>query len=157
MPPKLPTLIAIAVVVLVGSVEMGGMTRAQARAAIGERLLKPLDEPLIIQAAGRPFPLSAREAQITANVDAMVSAAVRRSREGGVLARTWRAISAGAVGARLPFAISYSRPAVQRIVDRVRVRAAAREPQRQPRRVTLIQHPQRLTVTGRHEAQQRLV
>jgi lipoprotein-anchoring transpeptidase ErfK/SrfK len=112
---------AIANDVRVGPVDVSGMTRAQARAAITERLLEPLDEPLVIQAAGKPFPLSAREAHISADVEAMVSAAVRRSREGGVLARTWRAISGRGIGARVAPAISYSRPAVQRIVDRVRV------------------------------------
>ncbi|HEV2058588.1 MAG TPA: L,D-transpeptidase family protein [Solirubrobacteraceae bacterium] len=143
MPPKLPTLIAIAAVALAGSVAMliwdagrgdviagdvrvgpvdvSGMTRAQARSAIADRLLKPLDEPLLIQAAANTFPLSAREARITANVGAMVSAAVERSRDGGVLARTWRAISGRGVGARITPSISYSRAAVQRIVDRVRV------------------------------------
>lgn len=143
MPPKLPTLIAIAAAALAGSVAMliwdagrgdviardvrvgtvdvSGMTRAQARTAIADRLLEPLDEPLIIQVAGDTFPLSAREAHITANVGAMVSTAVERSRDGGVLARTWRAISGRGVGARITPSISYSRAAVQRIVDRVRV------------------------------------
>jgi lipoprotein-anchoring transpeptidase ErfK/SrfK len=143
MPPKLPTLIAIVVVVAgvivamfawdasradviandvrVGPVDVSAMTRAQARAAITERLLRPLEAPLAIQAAGRPFALSAREAHITADVDAIVDAAVRRSREGGVLARTWRAISGHGIGARVAPTIAYSRRAVQRIVDRVRV------------------------------------
>ncbi len=144
MPPKLPTLIAIAAVVLVGvavamfawdasrddviandvrigPVDVSGMTRAEARTAITQRLVTPLNEPLVIQAAGRPFPLSAREARIAADVEAMVSAAIERSREGGVLSRTWRAVSGSGVGARVPPAISYSSRAVQRVVDRVRV------------------------------------
>ncbi|HEX6390898.1 MAG TPA: L,D-transpeptidase family protein [Solirubrobacteraceae bacterium] len=144
MPPKLPLLIAIVAVALVGvvaamfawdssrddviandvrvgPVDVSAMTRAQARTAITERLLKPLRKPLVVQAAGKPFPLTAREAHITANVSAMVDAAVRRSREGGVLARTWRAISGRGVGARITPAVAYSRRAVQRTVDRVRV------------------------------------
>ena len=144
MPPKLLTAIAIAAVALVaivvamfawdasredviandvrvGPVDVSAMTRTRARAVITDRLVEPLHEPLVIQAAGKPFPLTAREAHISANVDAMVNAALRRSREGGVLARTWRAISGSGVGARITPAIAYSRPAVQRIVDRVRV------------------------------------
>ena len=144
MPAKLPTLIAIAAVVIVGivaamfawdasrdgviandvrvgPVDVSAMTRTQARNAITRDLLAPLNEPLVIQAAGKPFALSAREAHITANVEAMVDRALRRSRDGGVLARTWRAISGSGVGARVPPAISYSRRAVQRMVDRVRV------------------------------------
>lgn len=149
MPLKLPTLIAIAAIVLagvaamfvwdagrddviggdvrVGPVDVSGMTRAQARMAIADRLLKPLDEPVVIQAAGKPFPLSAREAHITANVDAMVSRAVQRSRAGGVLARTWRAISGSGVGARIAPVVSYSHAAVRRTVERVRA-AVSRPP-----------------------------
>ena len=145
MPPKLPTLIAIAVVVLVaagvgamfawdarrdgviandvrvGPVDVSGMTRAQARAAITDQLVKPLNEPLVIQAAGKPFGLAAREAHISADVEAMLDVALRRSRDGGILARTWRAISGDGVGARIAPAIAYSERAVQRVVDRVRV------------------------------------
>ena len=143
MLPKLPTLIAIAAVALVGivvailawdgsrediiandvrvgPVDVSGMTRAEARSAITQRLVKPLDEPLVIQAAGRRFALSARAAHITADVEAMVGAAIERSREGGVLARTWRAVSGSGVGARVPPAIDYSPRAVRRVADRVR-------------------------------------
>ncbi len=143
MPKKLLTIIAIAAVLIaglvaamfawdasredtiandvrVGPVDVSAMTRAQARRAITRDLLEPLKEPLVVQAAGRPFTLSARAAHITADVDAMVDAAVRRSREGGVLARTWRAVTGDGVGARIRPAVSYSRRAVQRIADRVR-------------------------------------
>ncbi len=145
MPPKLPTLIAIAIVVLVGAgltamfawdssradtiandvrvgpVDVGGMSRAEARAALTRHLIEPLHKPLIIQTAGKSFPLSAREAHISADLGAMVDAAVRRSREGGVLARTWRAISGEGLGARVTPNVAYSPRAVQRIVDRVLV------------------------------------
>jgi lipoprotein-anchoring transpeptidase ErfK/SrfK len=97
------------------------MSRAQARAAITRRLAEPLHEPLILQAAGRPFPLSAREAHLRVDVGAMVDAALRRSRAGGVLARTWRAISGSGLGARLSPNVTYSRRAVRRIVERARV------------------------------------
>jgi len=97
------------------------MSRTEARATLTQRLIEPLHQPLIIQAAGRPFPLSAREARISADLGAMVDAAVRRSREGGVLARTWRAISGEGLGARVTPTVAYSPRAVQRIVDRVRV------------------------------------
>ena len=143
MPSKLPTLIAIVVVVVaavvamfawdagrgeriaddvrVGPVDVSGMTRAQAAVAITQRLVEPLHRPLIVEAAGQPFPLSAREAHIRADVGTMVDTAVRRSREGGVLGRTWRAISASGIGVRVAPAVAYSRPAVQRVLDRVRV------------------------------------
>ena len=107
--------------VRLGPVDVSGMSRAAARTAITQRLVEPLHEPLMVQAAGKPFPLSASEAQVRADVHAMVDTAIRRSREGGVLARTWRAIGARGLGVRITPAVSYSKRAVQRMVDHVRV------------------------------------
>ncbi|MGH2942537.1 MAG: L,D-transpeptidase family protein [Solirubrobacteraceae bacterium] len=142
MPPRLTTLIAIVAVVLVGiaalfawdasradviaagvtvgAIDLSGLTRNQARARLQDRMLKPLSAPLVITVQDRTFGLTAREAQIHANVDAMVSDAIERSRAGGVLARTWREISGQEVDARVAPDIRYSRAAVQRLVDRVR-------------------------------------
>lgn len=143
MPPKLITLVAIvAVVVLgiagmfvwdagrsdvignavkVGPVDVSGLSRADARARLQERLVKPLQTPLVISASNQTFALSAREAKIQIDIDATLDEAVRRSRSGSVLARTWRSISGQPVGATVAPDVQYSTPAVQRIVDRVRV------------------------------------
>jgi lipoprotein-anchoring transpeptidase ErfK/SrfK len=146
MPPKLTTLIALAAVVLVavaglfvwdagrgdviangvniGSVDVSGLTRNEARTSVHERLLKPLDTTLVVTAADKRFALTAREARIHANVDAMVDDAIQRGRSGGILARTWRAISGREVGAHVAPDIAYSRGAVQRLVDRVRLKVS---------------------------------
>lgn len=107
--------------VSVGPVDVSGLSRSEARARIQQRLVAPLSMPLVISASNQTFPLSAREAKITADVDAMVDEAVQRGRAGGVLARTWRSISGQEVGATVAPEVTYSRRAVQRIVDRVRV------------------------------------
>jgi lipoprotein-anchoring transpeptidase ErfK/SrfK len=149
MPLKLTTLIVMAAVVLVavgslvvwdasrgdviasgvsvGPVDVSGLSRDAARARVQERLLEPLDAPLVVAAKGRTFALTPREARVHANVDLMVDDAIQRSRSGGIFARTWRAISGHEVGARVAPEIAYSRPAVQRLVDRVRV-AVSRRP-----------------------------
>jgi hypothetical protein len=113
--------------VTTGSVDVGGLSRADARVRVRERLLEPLNTLLVVSAAHQTFSLGAREAKIKADVEAMLDEAVERGRSGGVLARTWRAISGREVGARVEPDIGYSRPAVQRIVDRVRV-AVSRKP-----------------------------
>ena len=112
--------------VRVGPVDVGEMTRAEARAALAQRLVAPLRKPLVVRSAGRPFRLTARGAHIAVDVDAMVSEAIRRSREGGVLARTWRAIAGGEVDARVTPKVGYSQDAVMRLA--VRVRAAVGYP-----------------------------
>jgi len=143
MPPKPTTLIAMAAVVLagiaglfawdagrgdviadgvrIGPVDVGGLSRDEARARVHEHLLKPLNTPLVVTAADRTFQLTAREARIHANLDVMVDDAIARGRSGGILARTWRAISGQEVRSRLAPDIEYSGAAVQRLVDRVRV------------------------------------
>ena len=148
MPPKLTPLAALVAVVLVGGaglfawdagradviaggvtigpVDVSGLSRGEARARVQQRLLEPLNAPLVISVAGRTFPLTAREARIEADLDAMVDEAVRRSRADGLLARSWRSLSGGELGARVAPHIRYSRRAVQRLVDRARV-AVSRE------------------------------
>jgi len=112
---------AIANGVMIGPVDVGGLSRSDARVRVQQRLLKPLTAPLVISASNQTFRLGAREAKIEADLDAMLDEAVKRGRSGGVLARTWRAISGREVGARVVPDVQYSRPAVRRMVDRVRV------------------------------------
>src|SRR5215218_1543560 len=105
----------------VGAVDVSGLSRADARTRLQERLIEPLHRPLVISAANHTFRLSAREAKIETDIDAMLDEAVQRGRSGGVLARTWRAISGQEVGATVTPGVRYSRRAVRRMVDRVRV------------------------------------
>lgn len=107
--------------VRVGAVDVGGLARNAARARLHTRLLAPLDRPLVLTADDRTFTLTAREAQISANIDAIVDEAVARGRAGGILARTWRAVTGQGVDVRTTPDIRYSRRAVQRTVDRIRV------------------------------------
>ena len=106
--------------VTVGGVPVGDLTRAEAREKLRAELLEPLSAPVTVRSRGERYNLTAREARITANIDAMVAEAVRRSREGNVLARTVRAVTGGDVDARIEPRISYSSEAVGRLVSRVR-------------------------------------
>ncbi|MDQ3469902.1 MAG: L,D-transpeptidase/peptidoglycan binding protein [Actinomycetota bacterium] len=108
--------------VRVGAVDVGGLRATEARALVRDRLLEPLQEPLLVRVGDESFPLSAREARIRANISAMVADAVRRSREGSVFSRTWRGLTGGQVRARIAPTVGYSEAAVQRLVDRVRVK-----------------------------------
>ena len=107
--------------VTIGPVDVGGLSREEARARLQQRLIEPLQTPLVIIARNETYPLSAREAHIETDLDAMLEEAIERSRSGGVLARTWRAVTGEEVRAQVAPEVRYSRKAVQRIVDRVRV------------------------------------
>ena len=107
--------------VAIGPVDVGGLSRDEARTRVRVGLLEPLNKPLVLSAGNETFSLSAREAKVHADLDAMLDDAIERGRSGGIFARTWRAISGQEVDARVPPDVRYSRRAVQRVVDRVRV------------------------------------
>jgi lipoprotein-anchoring transpeptidase ErfK/SrfK len=105
----------------VGDVDVGGLRTDAARERLERRLLAPLRAPVVVSSGGRTFRLSPGEARISANLETMVDAALEHGSDGGILARTWRGLTGGEVRARVAPDIDYSRRAVQRLVDRVRV------------------------------------
>ena len=105
--------------VTVGGIPVGDLTRAQAREKLRAELLEPLSSPVVVRSRGERYSLTAREARITANIDAMVAEAIERSRDGNVLARTVRSLTGGDVDARIEPRITYSRDAVTRLIARV--------------------------------------
>jgi hypothetical protein len=104
----------------VGDVDLSGLTRAQARARLESRLLAPLRVPIAVRHGSTTWTLGAREARISADLDATVQAALDRSRQGGVLGRTVRNLTGGRVNDDLFAHVSYSKAAVVRLLDRVR-------------------------------------
>jgi len=110
--------------VKVGQVDIGGLSAQAARAKLRNRLLRPLRRPLVVVAGETEFPLTAREAKLDGDVDAMVEAAVARGREGSIVARTWRGLTGAEVEATVRPTVAYSETAVRRLVDKVRVRVS---------------------------------
>ncbi|MDX6678691.1 MAG: L,D-transpeptidase ErfK/SrfK [Solirubrobacteraceae bacterium] len=108
--------------VRVGIVDVGGLSAAAARDKLRAALLAKLQRPLVVVAGETRFPLTAREAHIAADIDMIVADAVRAGREGSILTRTWRGLTGGEVDATITPQVTYSRPAVQRLVDKVRVK-----------------------------------
>ena len=113
--------------VTVGPVDVGGLTVQAARQKVRDGLVAPLRKRLVLLAGEREFPLTAREAHLEADLDAMVSEALQRGREGSIVTRTWRGLTGGEVDARVTPKVTYSLPAVRRLVDKVRV-AMTRKP-----------------------------
>jgi lipoprotein-anchoring transpeptidase ErfK/SrfK len=107
--------------VKVGTVDVGGMSTAAAKAKLDTALVSQLQKPLVLVAGETEFPLSAREAKIKADVEKMVTDAVKRGRAGSIITRTWRSITGGEVKASVAPKVAYSEAAVRRIVDKVRV------------------------------------
>lgn len=106
--------------VTVGGVEVGGMSTAAARAKLNEAYLSQLKAPVVVRGGGRTFHLTAKQARITTNVDAMVDEALARSRSGDPFSRAVRDLTGGTVNADLAPQVTYSRAAVTRMVNRIR-------------------------------------
>lgn len=106
----------------VGGVYVGGLSAGRARATLRERLVARLRRPVVVLAGAKRFSLPAREARIETDLDAMVADARRRSRTGGIFARTWRGLTGARIDADLPPRVAYSQAAVRRLASRVRTR-----------------------------------
>jgi lipoprotein-anchoring transpeptidase ErfK/SrfK len=105
--------------VSVSGVPVGGLTPAQARARLHRRLLEPLGQPVVVHHGTKTWRLSAEKARVSANIGAMVDAAMERSRRGSMLGRAWRRLTDGRVAADLPMKVSFSHTAVHQLVTRV--------------------------------------
>ena len=114
--------------VRVGGVLLGGLDEDQARAKLERELIAPLEQPVRIVARKRTFRLNPERAEVEVDVDALVDQAVERSREGSVVARTWRSLTGGDVEANIEPEVSYDNAVVDRLVRRI-----ARRTERKPR------------------------
>jgi lipoprotein-anchoring transpeptidase ErfK/SrfK len=112
----------------VGGVEVGGLTRAQARARLQREIMARLREPLVIHHDKKTWTLGPREARIKADLTAMVDEAVARSRAGDLFSRSWRSVTGGRLSADLQPTVLYSDRAIVRMIDKVR--AALHRPAR---------------------------
>ena len=108
--------------VRVDGIHLGGLSRDQAREKLRAELLDPLSEPVVVRSRGERFQLSAKEARIAANIDAMVAEAVARGRDGNVVTRAFRNLTGGEIQADIDPEITYSSEAVGRLVSRVKRR-----------------------------------
>jgi lipoprotein-anchoring transpeptidase ErfK/SrfK len=113
--------------VRVGGIDVGGLTRAQAERKLEARYLGALHEPIVVHHGNKTWTLGPREAKTAADISAMVSEAVARSRSGNIVSRTVRGLTGGSVHADLQPTVSYSKTAVVRLLDRIR-RSIDRDP-----------------------------
>ena len=105
----------------VGGVDVGGLTKNQAREKIRSELAGPLNQPVKLSGpGGKHFTLSAKRARVEMDVDGMVDTAVDRSRQGSIFSRAWRGLTGGTVNADLPPKVDYSASAVNHVIRRVR-------------------------------------
>ena len=106
--------------VTIGGVDVGGLKRDAAEAKLRQEILAPLNREITVDHGSRRWRLTAREAKVATNLDATVTDALERSREGNMLQRTWRGVTGQKLDARLQPEVTFSDAAVIRLLDRVR-------------------------------------
>jgi lipoprotein-anchoring transpeptidase ErfK/SrfK len=106
--------------VTVAGVDIGGMHVADARRKLNHELAGALERPVSVDYQGRRFTLTARQANVHPDVQAMAEDALRQSRDGTIISRVARDITGGEENAQVPARVSYSRAAVISFTKRVK-------------------------------------
>jgi lipoprotein-anchoring transpeptidase ErfK/SrfK len=105
--------------VKVNGVDVGGMSTAAARQKLRATLLEPLNRPVVASYEGHRFRLTPRQAAIGIDIDGSVRRALNASREGSMFTRAWREVRGAPVNTEVAAKVSWSRPAVRHLVERV--------------------------------------
>jgi lipoprotein-anchoring transpeptidase ErfK/SrfK len=113
--------------VMIGGVEVGGMSADEAEMAVRRQLLVPLRHSLRVGYEGQSWRLPGKRLKIHAEIDSAVEKALDESESGGLPGRLVRYVTGG--GDLLVAAdVTYSQPAVNRFVRHVAGKVD-REPQ----------------------------
>lgn len=105
--------------VTVGGVDVGGMTEAEAKQAVGRQLLAPLKHSLRVGYDGESWALAGKRLKVHADLDAAIEEAVAESKEGGFPGRLVRYVTGGSVDKQIPADVTYSHAAINRFVRKV--------------------------------------
>jgi lipoprotein-anchoring transpeptidase ErfK/SrfK len=105
--------------VTVGGVEVGGMTRSEARDAITRDMRLRARQAIVVRDGTAHFSLTPRAMGAQFEVDAMVDDAIARSREGNIFARTYREARGQSLNAEVPARVTYSKLVLARFINRV--------------------------------------
>ena len=105
--------------VTAGGVDLGGMSPAQARAALEASVSTRIQRPIVVTAPGRRYELRRTKLAIKGDAAAAVAEAVRVSKQGNFISRAARDVSGGTLHRRIPLDVGYSRAALTAFVARV--------------------------------------
>jgi lipoprotein-anchoring transpeptidase ErfK/SrfK len=105
--------------ITVAGIPIGGLKAPAAEARLADLYLGRLRKDVVVRYGAHHYRLTAKRAHVKADVRATVDEALSRSRDGGLLSRTARELTGGAVHADLQPAVTYSHKAVARFVARV--------------------------------------
>jgi lipoprotein-anchoring transpeptidase ErfK/SrfK len=103
----------------IGSVQVGELTAAQARAKVEASLRDPLDRDVVIKAGDHRYTLAADKLHRRVDVAALVEQAVDMSHKGGIVTRSLHSLQHTPVHANLPVTVAFSKTAVKKVAAHV--------------------------------------
>lgn len=106
--------------VTIDGVAVGGLSESAALEKVQRAVIDPLDRPLLVRSGAGTWTLGPREARLTVDARSMVAQAVRVSREGSIVTRTFRGLFGGSLRRDVPLAVAYSHQAVTALTAKVR-------------------------------------
>ncbi len=105
--------------IVVGDVDVGGLTEAEARELLTQELVAPLDQALVVKYDGEEYTLSKNQIDVSADIDGMVDEAIAASREDMLPVRVLRYATGGSVDQQIEPRVAYDESEVSRFVDGV--------------------------------------
>ncbi len=108
--------------VQVNGVPIGGLTAPQAEKKLSATLLQPLDRPVKVRYKDRTFTLTPKQAAVAIDIRGTVDKALARSQQGSMFSRSWRNLRNRSLNTQLAADVSWSKPAILKLVKRVQHR-----------------------------------
>jgi hypothetical protein len=105
--------------VRVAGVDVGGLSVTEARRRVRAALLPRLGRPVRLDYGTRIFTVTPAAADLRVDVEAMVGAALARSRSGGIVRRLLRDVRGRTVEARIPLRVEVSNDDLDAAVRRI--------------------------------------
>jgi lipoprotein-anchoring transpeptidase ErfK/SrfK len=105
--------------VVIGGVDVGGLSASEAKLAVRHQLLAPLRHSLKVSYGGQTWVLPGRTLKLSADLDGAVEEAVAASRDAFLPMRLARYVTGGSVDKQISADVVYSQPAVNLFVRRV--------------------------------------
>jgi lipoprotein-anchoring transpeptidase ErfK/SrfK len=106
--------------VRVADVNVGGLRTAAARARLRGHLRVTQGNWITVRYAASQFRLTGRQAHLKADVDGAVRRAVRASRSGSIVGRTFRNLFGSQVDKSIPMPVTYRHRAVDELIAHIR-------------------------------------
>ncbi|MGE4426716.1 MAG: L,D-transpeptidase family protein [Solirubrobacteraceae bacterium] len=105
--------------VTIGSLDVGGMDRDEAIAAVQRHVDEHHARTIRVVHSDKEWKLTPKQAKVEVDVEAVVDRAMDLADDGNAFTRVFRKVTGGSVDKHLETTTSFSKPAVSRLMDRV--------------------------------------